>query len=232
MGSGSHEPLRVLSTLATQGAWPELVGGLEAHLGCAIQTTFGPTNALLARLTSGETADVAILTREAATDLAAAGVLLPAMDIAQSWVGLAVRPGAAKPDISTTEALKTALLGAKSIAYSRVGASGIFFASLIERLGIADAVNAKAVVIPSGFTAERIVNGEAEMAIQQVSELKVVSGIEVVGEIPRILQSPAVFSAAVFAASPMRAPAEKLIAYLIGPEASRVLAASGLEAVA
>src|SRR6202012_3790035 len=98
-------------------------------------------------------------------------------------------------------ALRATLLGARCVAYSRLGASGIFFAQLIERMGIAAEINARAHIIPSGFTAERLVSGEADLAVQQLSELKLVSGIEVVGPIPLHLQSPAVFSAGRLAAS-------------------------------
>ena len=97
--------------------------------------------------------------------------------------------------------MRAALLGARSVAYSRIGASGILFAQLIERLGIAAEINARAMIIPQGFTAERLVSGEADLAVQQISELKQVGGIEVVGPIPHELQTPAVFSAGRMAAS-------------------------------
>ena len=112
-----------------------------------------------------------------------------------------MKAGAAHPDIATEAALRETLLGARSVAYSRIGASGIFFAQLIERMGIAAEINARATIVPSGFTAERLVNGEADLAIQQLSELKQVAGVEVVGPIPLHLQSPAVFSAGRMAAS-------------------------------
>ena len=153
---------------------------------------------LLTRIKGGERADAAILTREGIAELAAAGILDggSAVDLVRSRVGLAVRAGAPRPDIGTAEAFKAALLAARSISYSRLGASGVFFAGLIERLGIADAVNAKATVIPTGLTAEPVARGEVEMAIQQVSELKAVPGVDVVGPLPASLQpSPALPSA-------------------------------------
>src|SRR6185437_11142847 len=107
----------------------------------------------------------------------------------------AVKAGAAHPDIATEAALGAALLGARSVAYSRLGASGIYFAQLIEQLGIASEVNARATIIPAGFTAEKLLTGEADLAVQQISELMQVGGIEVVGPIPHDLQTPAVFSA-------------------------------------
>ena len=99
------------------------------------------------------------------------------------------------PDIATEAALRTTLLAARSVAYSRLGASGVYFAQLIVRMGIAAEINAKATIVEQGFTAERLVSGEADLAVQQISELKQVEGIEVVGPVPHDLQTPAVFSA-------------------------------------
>ena len=110
-------------------------------------------------------------------------------DVALSFVGIAVKAGAPKPDISSLATFKAALLAARSVAYSKIGASGLFFAGLIERLGIAAEVNAKAVIVPSGFTAERLTSGEADLAVQQISELMVVPGIEVVGLLPAEIQT-------------------------------------------
>ena len=115
------------------------------------------------------------------------------------------------------------------MAYSRIGASGILFAQLIEQLGIAAEINARAVIIPSGFTAERLVSGEADLAVQQISELKQVSGIEVVGPIPHELQTPAVFSAGRMAASDNADQADRLLHYLASPQVAPVLRESGLE---
>ncbi len=115
------------------------------------------------------------------------------------------------------------------MAYSRIGASGIFFAQLIERMGIASAINAKARIVPSGFTAERLVAGEADLAVQQISELKQVAGVEVVGPIPLEMQSPAVFSAGRLAASKRAVQADELLKYLASPKAAPVLRESGLE---
>src|SRR5277367_2979633 len=192
-----QDVVRVLSTLALMGAVRRFAGRFEAQTRIRIDADFAPTIGLLERLRGGEGADVVILTKEALADLAAKGTVVPdsCADLARSFVGIAVRAGAAHPDISTEAALRATLLAARSVAYSRIGASGIFFADLIERMGIASDINARAQVIPSGFTAERLVTGEADLAVQQLSELKLVSGIEVVGPIPLHLQSPAVFSA-------------------------------------
>jgi molybdate transport system substrate-binding protein len=112
---------------------------------------------------------------------------------------------------------------------TRIGASGIFFAQLIERMGIASEINARATITASGFTAERLVTGEAELAVQQISELKQVTGVEVVGPIPLDLQSPAVFSAGRLAASKRAVQSDALLKYLASPEVAPMLRESGLE---
>src|SRR5258708_1823829 len=174
--------VRVLSTLALMGAIRGLAGRYEAETGACIDADFAPTVALLERLRNGEAADVVILTRQALDDLAAQGSVVAdsCVDLARSYVGVAVKAGAPHPDIATKAALRATLHGARSVAYSRIGASGIFFAQLIERMGIASEINARARVIPSGFTAELLVTGEADLAVQQLSELKQVRGVEIV----------------------------------------------------
>jgi molybdate transport system substrate-binding protein len=172
-----------------------------------------------------------ILTREGLSDLAAKGSVAAGscIDLARSFVGIAVEAGAPHPDIATEAALRATLLAARSVAYSRLGASGIFFAQLIERFGIASEINARAKIIPQGFTAEQLVNGAADLAVQQISELKQVDGIEVVGPIPRALQTPAVFSAGRMTASTNVAQADRLLKFLASLEVAPVLWESGLE---
>lgn len=227
MGDG----VRVLSTLALKAAVRGLAGRFEAGHGERIDADFAPTLALLDRLRGAEPADVVILTREGLDELAREGRVVAdsCVDLAKSWVGIAVKAGAGHPDIATAATLRATLLGARSVAYSRIGASGILFAQLIARLGIASEVNAKAVIIPQGFTAERLVTGEADLAVQQISELRQVDGIEVVGPIPRELQTPAVFSAGRMAASIKVGPSDRLLRFLSSPEVAPVLREGGLE---
>ncbi len=226
-----HPPLHVFSTLATQVAWPELTRRFKLISGRGITDLFGPTNGLMVRIDAGETADVAIIIQQSAHELVARGILTGCTDIAKSYVGLAVQAGAAKPDIGTVEALTATLLAARSIAYSRIGASGIFFSGLIQRLGIADEVNAKATIIPGGFTAERVANGEVELAVQQLSELKAVAGVDIVGPLPLELQDPAVLTAGVFTSSDKTDAARQLVTFLASADARPILRASGLEPV-
>jgi molybdate transport system substrate-binding protein len=231
MAGEAEKVVRVLSTLALKGAVGSLAGRYQAQTATRIDADFAPTLALLDRLRGGEGADVVILTRQGLDDLAAEGAVVrdSCVDLARSFVGVAVRAGAAHPDIATPAALRAALLGARSVAYSRIGASGIFFAALIAEMGIASEINARAVITPSGFTAERLVTGEADMAIQQISELKQVAGVEIVGPIPRDLQYPAVFSAGRLAASKRTAQSDALLKYLASPEVAPLLRESGLE---
>jgi molybdate transport system substrate-binding protein len=221
--------VRMLSTLALKGAVTRLAGEYEATAGVRIDADFAPTVGLLPRLRGGEKADIVMLTREGLDELAAEGVVIAAsvVDLARSYVGVAVKAGAAHPDIATEAAFRASVLAARSVAYSKIGASGIYFAELIGRLGIAAAINAKA-TIASGFTAERLITGEADLAVQQISELKQVDGIEVVGPIPLSLQTPAVFSAGRMAASQNVAEADALLRYLASPEVAPVLIETGL----
>jgi molybdate transport system substrate-binding protein len=226
--------VRVLSTLALAGAVRTLAEKYRAVSGARIDADFAPTVRLLERLKEGETADVLILTEEGLAGLASVGSVVAetCVDLARSYIGLAVKAGAAHPDISTEPALRSTLLAARSVAYSRLGASGIFFAQLIAKMGISTEINARATVVPMGFTAERLITGEADVAIQQLSELKQVNGIEVVGPLPHHLQTPAVFSAGRMTASKNVAAADLLLRFLSSPDATPALIESGLERLA
>lgn len=219
---------RLMSTLALAGLLREAAPALEAALGAAVTVELAPTRTLETRIRAGERADAAVLTAEAIAALASEGVLdgMTARPLAHSRVGLAVKAGAPHPDIGSVDALRSLLLAVPSLCYSRAGASGIFFAGLIERLGIADAVNAKAIVIPQGFTAEKLLTGETAIAFQQISELMEVDGIEVVGALPEGAQTVAVFSGATFTGAAGGAALLDAVAALCTPA---VLRAKGLE---
>ncbi|WP_428483419.1 substrate-binding domain-containing protein [Rhodopila sp.] len=220
--------IKILSTLAVMGAMKDLTHLHQAKTGIAIDTAFSPTMALLDRLRGGEAADIAILTAQGIDDLTHQGIVRSGtrIDIALSFIGMAVKAGAPKPDIGSVDSFKAALLGAGAVAYSRIGASGLYFAELIQRLGIAAEINARAVIVPSGFTAERLVNGEAALAVQQISELLVVPGIEVVGPLPREIQTVATFSGGLLTDS---GAAAELLAFLASPVAEPILRRAGLE---
>ncbi|MBR0735505.1 substrate-binding domain-containing protein [Bradyrhizobium liaoningense] len=224
------ENVRMLSTLGLMGAMRSLSSAFEAGSGIHVDADFAPTLALLKRLRAGEAADLVILTREGLDEMLGEGRVVAdgAADLARSYVGVAVRAGQAYPDIASEAALRKTLLAARSVAYSRLGASGVYFAQLIVRMGIAAEVNAKATVVEQGFTAERLVSGEADLAVQQISELKQVGGIEVIGPIPHELQTPAVFSAGRMANARHAEAADRLLRYLASPDVVPVLRQSGL----
>lgn len=221
----------MLSTLGLMGAMRSLSSAFEAASGIHVDADFAPTLALLQRLRAGEAADLVILTRDGLDEMIGEGRVIAgsAADLARSYVGLAVRAGQPHPDIANEAALRKALLAARSVAYSRLGASGVYFVRLIVRMGIADEINAKATIVEQGFTAERLVSGEADLAVQQISELKQVDGIEVIGAVPHELQTPAVFSAGRMADAKQADAAESLLRYLASPEVVPVLRRSGLE---
>ena len=223
--------LRVLSTLGLRGVFTE-IAPILARRGLDFAPTYAATNLLMPRIAGGETGDVAILTDAAIEDLSERGVIIDGSrrDLARSAIGIAVRAGAARPNVRTVESFKETILAARSIAFSRSGASGLHFAGLIERLGIAPEVMRKARVF-DGVVGELAAKGDVEMAVQQVSELKLVGGIDIIGTLPDELQKITVFSAGIFARSARPAAAGLLIAALASPEAMGAMRRQGLEPV-
>jgi molybdate transport system substrate-binding protein len=221
--------LRVMSTLGLQGVVTEMTPMLTRR-GLDFSATYGATNVLTPRIMAGEAADVLILTDTGIEALMQRGTVAPGSrrDLARSGIGLAVKSGAAKPDIGTVDSFKQAILAARSVAFSKSGASGVHFAEVIRQLGIADQINAKARVF-DGVVGELAAKGEVEIAVQQVSELKLVPGIDIVGLLPDALQKITVFSAGVMAKSTRPAAAGLLIAALATPEAMGTMRRQGLE---
>jgi molybdate transport system substrate-binding protein len=229
---GNKAVVEVLSTLALRGVLVEIAEDFRARTALAIAATYRSTNAALDLIAQGATADMTILTREAMVRLARESVVLAGTtaDLAQSGVGIAVRAGLAKPDIATVAALKRALLAAKSIAFSRQGASGIHFAEVIERLGIAEEVRRKATITDS-YAGEAAARGEVDMAVQQISELVPIMGIDIVGALPAELQKISVFAGGIFRAAKNADGARTLLAELAAPALVSVLIRNGLEPV-
>lgn len=223
-------PVRIMSALAVIATVNDKVLPAFAREGWHAEMIWDPTAALMQRIAAGETADAILAIDWALDELAARQAIDTATrrPIAQVTVGVAVRAGAPKPDISSVEALKQTLLAVPSLVYSRAGASGIYFEKLIDRLGIGEAIRAKALVIPRGLTGERLAAGEVELAIQQVSELMVVAGIDLVGPLPREANATTNFSAAVFADTPNRIGASQFISALVTAEARADYIRTGL----
>ena len=222
--------IRVFSTIGMRTVLEELALGFELAHGCTVARVYDSSVAAMKRLAAGETGDVAVFTATAIDDLIAQGKMTARTDLTRSFVGIAVRQGAPKSDISTPDKFKAAMLAAKSVAHSQTGASGLYFVSLTERLGIADAIRAKAVVI-DGIVGTLAARGEAEIAVQQVSELMQADGVDIVGRLPDELQSVTVFSAGVFTASTQTALANAFVADLAAPAHAALIRRKGMEPV-
>jgi molybdate transport system substrate-binding protein len=230
-GVANAAEIRVLSSNALKTVVEELGPQFEKATENKLNVTFGAAANLKTSIEKGEAFDLAILTSSALDDLVKQGKLVAATraDIARSSVGLAVKKGAAKPDISTTEAFKRALLDAKSIAYVEQGASGIYLKSLFERLGIAEQLKPKIKLLPaSNPAANAVANGEAEIGMTQISEILPYVGAELVGPLPADIQLYTVFPAAVGAGAKEPAAAKALIKFLTAPAAFPVLKVKGL----
>jgi molybdate transport system substrate-binding protein len=196
--------------------------------------TFDTVGAQSKRLSAGEPADVVVLTDVAIDQLEGQGLVVAGSraDIARVGVGVAVREGAPRPDIATPEALKQTLLAAKSLAYvdpARGATSGIHFASVLQRLGIAEAVKSKTILIPTGFAAEVVARGEAEICVHQISEILPVKGVTLVGPLPRELQKVTIYSGGVAAKAAQPEAARAFLAFLTRPAFKPKLAAAGLD---
>jgi molybdate transport system substrate-binding protein len=226
--------MRILSTLAVKKVLDELTPQFRLPDGQSFDISIDPTVLVVCRIQAGERGDLAILTTAGIDELSAAGILTGKgrRNLCISEIGIAVKAGTLKPDISTAAAVRKLLLDVPSLAYSKAGASGIFFAGLIERLGIADAVNRKATIIPAGFTAELATNGTVEIAIQQISELMAVPGVDIVGALPDDINERLSFPGAVFASSSNPALAADIIKFLQQPKFADVYRRAGLKPLA
>lgn len=226
------QPLSIMSTLALQGVL-DVLAPLWGKTNPLPAMEFNPTKTISQRIAEGARGDISILTAAAVDDFIAKGVFAEGSrrDLALSHIGVAVAAGAKRPDISTPAAFRATLLATPSLAYSRAGASGLFFAGLIERLGIAAEVNAKATVIPQGFTGELLKRGEVALAIQQVSELMTVPGIDIIGTLPAEIGEVMTFSAAIFADAAKPKAAHAFMEFLVQGADVKLLRAKGLEPV-
>jgi molybdate transport system substrate-binding protein len=223
--------LKVLSSNGTAAIVAELGRQFEQATGHRLAVTYDTAVLLQKEIERGEAFDVAVLTTAVIDTLAQSGKIDATMRtaIARSGIGVAVRAGAPKPDIGTPEAFRQAMLSARSIAYTTVGGSGLHFIRVCERLGIADEVKAKGRTQPGGATGELVARGEADIAIQQISELLPVEGTDLVGPLPADLQLMTRFSAGVSAGARDAAAAAALIKFLSSPAAAGVIVSKGME---
>jgi len=220
--------IKVMLSAAFKEAYLELVPPFERATGHTVENLWVPSVQMMNRLKGGETVDLVILSAAALEDLRKAGIVSGRTDLAKSGIGVAVKAGAPKPDISSGAALKRAVLAAKGIAYS-TGPSGIYLIKLFERMGIAEQIKSRVKQVqgvPAGTVAAR---GEAELAFQQVSELLPVPGIELVGPLPPDVQEITVFSAGLHARAPHPDAARALVKHLTAPAAAAVIRKKGME---
>lgn len=220
--------IKVLSTIGMRTVLKAVTPAFEQASGVTVNFVYDSSIALLKRIADGETGDVAVFTSTAIDDLAAEGKVGARTDLALSVVGVAVRAGAPHPDVGTPEKFKQAMLAAKSIARSKTGASGLYFAGLLERLGIADQVAAK-MKVEDGVVAKFAARGEVEIAVQQISELMQAQGAEIVGPLPDELQSVTTFSAAVFRDTARAADAGAYVLHLAAKDHAALIRQMGME---
>ena len=238
-GCASAAEVRVMISGGLSAAYNALVPEFERLTGNKVLTAYGPsmgttTNAIPVRLERGEPADVLILVGYALGDLIKQGKVVAdsRVDLVKSPIGVCVKSGAPKPDISSADSLKRALLAAKSVAYSD-SASGVYVSTeMFQKLGLADAMKDKARKIPATPVAEIVARGEAEIGFQQIAELRPVAGIDIVGPLPNDLQKITVFSAGIATGSKEPDAGRALIKFLASPVARDAIVKSGLEPIA
>jgi molybdate transport system substrate-binding protein len=230
--------IRVVTSGAFTAAYLELVPEYEHATHSKLVTEFGPSmgtthNAIPVRLERDEAIDVVIMAAPALDDLTKRGKIRAdsLVDLVQSKIGVAVKAGAPKPDIGTLDALKRTLLAAKSIAYSD-SASGVYLSTeLFPKLGIADQIKSKCRKIEADPVGGVVASGEVEIGFQQISELRPVKGIDIVGELPPGAQRVIVFAAAIPTTSKHPEAAKALIQWLASPSNYTLIQKTGLEPV-
>jgi molybdate transport system substrate-binding protein len=231
--SAEAAEIKVISGGAFKTVLTELVAQYQKESGNTVSVTYRTVGQHMKLIASGEEKfDVAVLTPEAIDELTKEGKVAPGSraDLAKTGVGVVVKAGTPLPDISTVEAFKKTLLAAKSVAYidpAAGGSSGIYVGKLLERLGIAKEVNAKAVLVHGGEVATHVVDGEAEIGIHQISEILAVKGAVLVGPLPAAIQNFTIYSAGVAAGD--EAAAQSLVKFLSGPHAVPIIKSKGME---
>ena len=238
-GTASAADVYVMISAGFFGAYSELAPAFERASGHHLITTRGPSmgdspESIPARLARGETADVVILDGAMVDELGQRGLVRAdsKIELARSMIGMVVRAGAAKPDISTVEAFRSTLLAAKSIAYSDSGSGTYLSTTLFQKLGVADQIASKSRKVrgpPSGEPVAAVVaRGEAEIGFQQVSELRHVPGVDFVGPIPAELQPGFSFAGAITTRVQQPDAASALLRFLASPEAAAAIQKAGL----
>ena len=225
--------IKVLSAGAVKAVIVDVSDAFEKQSGHKLTASFGTVGVTKQKL-AAEPADVVIMTDVAIDEAIGHGAVVAGTrnDIARAGVGVGVKEGAPKPDISTPEALKKTLLAAKSLVYvdpAQGATSGIHFASVLQRLGIADAVKSKTILWPGGYAAEAVLKGQAEIVVHQISEILPVKGVTLVGPLPKDLQKITIYSAGIASKSEVPDAARAFISYLVSPPIKAKFAQAGLD---
>lgn len=223
--------LRLFSSTALKSVMAELAPLFREAAGASLEVEYGTSNQLIARIGAGEEADIAVLTDAGIQEMIEAGRLAAGsrLDFAQTGVGVGVRAGAPRPDIGNVEAFTRALLDAPSVTFTASGASGVYFGKVLERLGIAEQVRAKAKIPAGGLIGELLVRGEAQLGVQLICELLAVPGVDLVGPLPAELQNLMVFSAGRFAGCAQADLAQRFHDFLRGAQAGEIMRRKGLQ---
>ena len=223
--------INVMSTVAFKDAYLEMLPAFERTSGHKVVTQWVPTVEVLRRIKAGETVDLVLMAANGLEDLAKAGKIESASQtpFVKSGVGMAVRAGAPRPDVSSVETFKRALLAAKSVGYS-TGPSGSYLVGLFERLGIAADIKTKTKLIQGEPVGEFVARGEAEIGFQQIPEILPVKGIQYLGPLPAEIQYTTVFSAGLHTAARQADAARAWIKFLKTPEAAVFYKKYGMEA--
>jgi len=220
--------IKVMLSAAFKEAYLELVPQFERASGHKVESLWVPSVQMMSRLKGGETVDLVILSAASLEELRKAGLVSEHTDLARSGIGVAVKSGARKPDISSGEAVKRAVLAARGIAYS-TGPSGIYLMGLFQRMGIAEAIKSRVKQVQGEPAGGVVARGDAEIAFQQVSELLPVPGTDFVGPLPADIQQVTVFSAGLHVKATQPDAAKALVKFLTAPAAAPAIRKKGME---
>jgi molybdate transport system substrate-binding protein len=230
-GPAMAAELTVYSGGAVRSALSEAAEAYQKQKGTKLAIEFHPMGPLVKKLADGPVPDLVVVTQEVVEDLDKKGVVArdTVSEVGRVGIGVVVHDSKPLPDISTPEALKKTLLAAKSIVYidPTRGTSGRHFASVLEQLGIAEAMKAKTTLGTGGYVAEPVGRGEVELGVSQITELLPVKGVKLVGPLPGALQKESVYVGAVTAASRNRAEGQAFLAFLRTPDVRAQFAKKG-----
>lgn len=225
-------------SMLTAGAFKQVLlaalPGFEAQSGHKVIVDGDTAGGLARRIEAGAVFDIVVMTPATIEGVIAKGFVAPASktNLARVGIGVGVKDGAPRPDLSSTESFRQMVLKARAIAYvdpASGGTSGIYLANLFKQWGIAEQLAPKSVLVPGGFSAEKIISGEAEVAIQQISEILPVKGVQFVGPLPAEIQNYTTYTAGLSARAAQPAAAKALLDYLAGPQTARILADKGMQ---